>query len=78
MEFGTKSTNYVKGAWSSNAYSTNDNDLLFLYCAENNWCGLYIPEEEGDIQKSLTIRTELPKNNQRKGIHLIEDYDFDT
>jgi len=61
MEFATKTTNYTKGSWSSNAYSTNEVDLFFLYCVETGWCGLFIPEE-GEIQKSLTIRLELPKN----------------
>ena len=34
-----------------------------------------IPEEE--IGTQLTIRTELPKNNQRIGIRLAEDYCFE-
>lgn len=76
MEFATKTTNYVKGSWSSNHYSKNEVDLFFLYCLENDWCGLFIPENE-EIPTSLYIRTVPPKNNQKVGIRLMEDYSFD-
>ena len=76
MEFATKTTNYSKGNWKSNSYTHDEIDLFFLYCAENNWCGLYIPEDE-TIPQSLTVRLEPPKNNQRVGIRLAEDYSFE-
>lgn len=76
MEFATKTTNYSKGNWKSNSYTHDEIDLFFLYCAENNWCGLYIPED-GTIPQSLTIRLEPSKNNQRVGIRLAEDYTFE-
>ena len=60
MEFATKTTNYTKGHWKSTSYTTDKIDVFFLYCAENNWCGLYIPSE-GAITQSLTIRLEPPK-----------------
>ena len=75
MEFATKTTNYTKGSWSSNRYSTNEVDMFFLYCVENDWCGLFIPDEE--IPSTLYIRTAPPKNNQKVGIRLMEDYSFD-
>ena len=75
MEFATKTTNYTKGSWSSNHYSKNEVDIFFLYCLENEWCGLFIPEEE--IPTSLYIRTIPQKNNQKVGIRLMEDYSFD-
>ena len=75
MEFATKTTNYTKGSWSSNHYSKNEVDLFFLYCLENDWCGLFILKEE--IPTSLYIRTVPPKNNQKIGIRLMEDYSFD-
>ena len=75
MEFATKTTNYIKGSWSSNRYSTNEVDMFFLYCVENDWCGLFIPDEE--IPGTLYIRTVPPKNNQKVGIRLMEDYCFD-
>lgn len=77
MEFATKTTNYTKGNWKSTAYTIDEIDVFFLYCAENNWCGLYIPSEE-IIPQSLTIRLESPKNNQKVGIHLASDYSFDN
>ena len=77
MEFATKTTNYTKGNWKSTAYSNQEIDLFFLYCVENNWCGLYIPNEE-NIPQQFTIRLEPPKNNQKKGIHLANDYIFEN
>ena len=76
MEFATNTTNYTKGTWSSNHYSKNEVDLFFLYCLENDWCGLFIPDNE-DIPTTLFIRTMPPKNNQKVGIRLMEDYSFD-
>lgn len=76
MEFATKTTNYVKGQWQSNAYSKNEIDLFFLYCAENGWCGIYNPINDESVLQQLNIRVEPPKNNQRKGIRLAEDYEF--
>lgn len=76
MEFATKTTNYTKGTWSSNHYSKNEVDIFFLYCLENDWCGLFIPDNE-DIPITLFIRTIPPKNNQKVGIRLMEDYSFD-
>lgn len=75
MEFATKTTNYVKGSWSSNHYTKDEVDVFFLYCLENEWCGLFIPEDE--IPTSLYIRVVPPKNNQKIGIRLMEDYSFD-
>ena len=77
MEFATKTTNYVKGSWSSNSYSINDVDLFFLYCIENNWSGLFIPNSKDPIPQSISIRICPPKNNQTKGIRLAEDYCFE-
>ena len=76
MEFATKTTNYTKGTWSSNHYSKNEVDIFFLYCLENDWCGLFIPDNE-DIPTTLFIRTMPPKNNQKVGIRKMEDYSFD-
>ena len=75
MEFATKTTNYAKGSWSSNHYTKDYVDVFFLYCLENEWCGLFIPEDE--IPTSLYIRVVPPKNNQKIGIRLMEDYSFD-
>lgn len=75
MEFATKTTNYVKGHWKSVAYSINEIDLFFLYCLENNWCGLFIPKDT--IPQSLTIRLIPPKNGQKVGIRLANEYEFD-
>ena len=79
MEFATKTTNYTKGSWKSVAYSTREIDMFFLYCVENNWCGLYIIQESDEtIPQQLNIRIEPPKNNQKLGIRLADDYCFEA
>lgn len=79
MEFATKTTNYTKGTWKSVSYSGREVDMFFLYCVENNWCGLYIVKDVDEtIPQQLSIRLEPPKNNQKIGIRLAEDYAFDT
>lgn len=75
MEFATKTTNYTKGNWKSVSYTRDEIDLFFLYCVENNWCGLYIPEDT--IPQTVTIRIAPPKNNQKAGIRLAEDFSFE-
>ena len=75
MSFATKTTNYTKGKWKSKSYKIDDVDFFFLYCMENDWCGLYVPK--GKINTDITIRLEKPKNNQKKGIHLADDYSFE-
>lgn len=76
MEFALKTTNYTKGSWSSNGYNKEEIDLFFLYCVENDWCGLYIVDN--DIPKTIAIRLTPPKNNQVKGVNLAENFGFDT
>lgn len=77
MVFATKTTNYTKGSWENHNYTTDEVDIFFLYCVDNDWCGLYIPSIGEDIQKGISIRVEKPKNNQKVGIHMCEDYEFD-
>lgn len=74
MDFALKTTNYSKGEWVSMGYTTKEIDLFFLYCIENDWCGLYIVNE--DIPKNISIRLQPPKNNQVKGINLAENFEF--
>ena len=76
MVFSTKTTNYVKGNWSSNKYTKEEIDMFFLYCQENNWCGLYFGDEDGTFKQELTLRLIPSKNGQTKGIRFATDYEF--
>lgn len=80
MIFATKTTNYVQGNWKVNRYSTNDVDIFFLYCFDNDWCGLLIPEMEGFdlIPVNFYVRITPPLNNQKIGIHLAEEYSLES
>lgn len=75
MIFATKTTNYVKGNWKSVPYTLEEVDIFFLYCIENDWCGLYIPNKENPMSQ-IIIRVVPPRNNQKTGIHFAEDFSF--
>lgn len=74
MVFSTKTTNYSKGTWKATRYSINEVDIFYLYCVENNWSGLYLPNDE--ILTQLSIRLTLPKNGQKIGIKMEDDFEF--
>lgn len=75
MIFATKTTNYTKGNWKSNGYSSNEIDFFFLYCLENDWCGLYFGEPDGSFITELTIRT-IPSKKANPKARPMQDYDF--
>lgn len=77
MEFSTKTTNYEKGHWKSNRYSTEEIDLFFLYCLENDWSGLFIPDASVKMPSAISLRLTPTKNNQIKGINFAKDYEFE-
>ena len=76
MIFSTKTTNYVKGKYSSNAYSSDEVDMFYLYHLENDWRGLYITEKDKTIPTEMGMRFTPPKNGQIKGIKMAVDFEF--
>ncbi len=46
-------------------------DIYCVYCPDTDLCYYFNPDE---FDKSVSIRLELPKNNQKKGIHLAKDF----
>lgn len=54
----------------------NDVDYIAFYLASINQV-LLVPIEVIKDRKSITFRTELPKNGQQVGINLVEDYLLD-
>ena len=46
-------------------------DLLAIYCPETSEVYYVIPSH---FDRSVTLRIEQPKNNQKKGINLAKDY----
>ena len=58
-------------------YTKNEVDYFVLYNIERDEL-LLVPFEviEGKIE--ITIRYELPKNNQKIGIHMNSDFTFET
>mgnify|MGYP000876314770 FL=1 len=46
-------------------------DIYCIYCPQTDECYYLDPSDFG---KSVTLRVETPKNNQKKGINLASDY----
>ena len=57
-------------------YSKNEIDYFFIYCIENSYMGL-VPVTI-NAKTVLRIRISKPLNNQKKGIHIMEEFAFDT
>jgi hypothetical protein len=56
-------------------YKNNEIDFFFLYCIENGYKAL-VPV---NVIKStqFKLRFTKPKNNQKNGVYMAEDYSFD-
>lgn len=69
MVFSLSSSTSSKGKWKTTKYTRQDVDLFYLYCVENGWEGLYIPNEREYIRSSITIAAPSnEKGNQfRRG-----------
>lgn len=76
MIFSTKTTNYVKGKYSSNVYTSDEVDMFYLYHLENDWRGLYIVGKGETIPVEMKMRLTPPKNGQTKGIKMAVDFEF--
>ena len=76
MTFSTKTTNYVKGKHSSNAYTSDEVDMFYLYHNVNDWRGLYIVEKGETIPTEMGMRFLPPKNSQTKGVKMAVDFEF--
>lgn len=67
----------LKTSWSDKKgkhtiyYDKNEIDLFCVYCPDTDECYYFDPKT---VNNSITLRAEKPKNCQRKGIHLTEDY----
>ncbi len=75
MRFNICRTNGFTG--EHKRYADNEIDYFCLYCIENDYIAL-VPMEEISSSREFVIRTEKPKNNQLKGIHMADDYSIDN
>lgn len=46
-------------------------DVYCIYCPDTDECYYFNPTE---FNRSVTLRVEMPKNNQSKNINLVTDY----
>lgn len=76
MVFSTKTTNYTKGAYTSNAYTSDEVDIFYLYHQLNDWRGLYLVKNGQAIPVSMNMRLLPAKNGQVKGIRMASDFEF--
>ena len=61
--------------YNKERYQVNEVDYIFVYCIENNYMGL-VPIQDTKQSLTFNIRLSSPRNNQKKGIHLYSDYEF--
>ena len=72
MEFYLTRTNGF--TFVNTKYNEKEADYFFLYCIENNWCGLIKISE--DLPSIITIRIDYPKNNDLSRCRFANDYEF--
>ena len=53
------------------AVNKEEIDLYCIYCPDTDDCYFLDPKA---FDKSVTLRVEIPKNNQSKHIHFVSDY----
>lgn len=73
MEFQTNITNPFKKTYRT--YKKDEVDYFFLYCIENEWKGL-ISFEEYSHRKIITVRYNVPSNNNAIGVIFAEQIQF--
>lgn len=67
----------LKTTWSDKngrhvrLYDKNEIDIFCIYCPDTDECYYFDPKV---VDKTVTLRVELPKNNQSKGVRLVKDY----
>jgi len=52
-------------------YDKNEIDVMCVYCPDTDKCYYVNPQE---CNKTFNLRLSIPKNNQKNGIHLAENY----
>ena len=52
-------------------YDKNEIDIMCVYCPDTDECYYVNPQE---CNKTFNLRLSTPKNNQKNGIHLAENY----
>lgn len=71
MNFSTCITDPYK--LTRTKYTSEMIDVFALFCLENGYIGLIKVEDCGE---SLKLRTDAPKNGQKKNIKMGKDYEF--
>jgi hypothetical protein len=52
-------------------YDKNEIDVMCVYCPDTDKCYYVNPQE---CNKTFNLRLSTPKNNQKNGIHMAENY----
>lgn len=72
MIFSTGRTNPFK--MTNICYTESEVDYFFLYCIQNQWCGLI--KIKDFTTKALSIRINPPQNNNFNNCRMADDYEF--
>lgn len=65
MVFSLSSSTTSKGKWKSTKYTKQDVDAFYLYCVENGWEGLYIPNEREYVRTTITVAASHKENSTK-------------
>lgn len=60
-----------KNGTHTKEYNKSEIDLFCVYCPDTDTCYYFDPKI---VDKSISLRVELPKNNQSKKVNLAKDY----
>ncbi len=52
-------------------WNKNEIDIVCIFCPQTDLCYYFDPKK---FQRSFSLRVEVPKNNQKQGIHFANDF----
>lgn len=55
-------------------YENSEIDVICVYCPDTDKCYYMSVAEVSEMRSTFNLRVEIPKNNQRSGIRMADDY----
>ncbi|MEM6631868.1 MAG: group I intron-associated PD-(D/E)XK endonuclease [Bacteroidota bacterium] len=71
LEISFRQSYSTKNGVKTTSWNKKEIDLVCVYCPDTDCCYYFNPNQ---FNNTLTLRVEIPKNNQKQRIHFAEDY----
>ena len=71
LEIPFRQSYSTKHGVQTSAWKKTDIDIVCVYCPETDECYYFNPKK---FRKTLALRVEAPKNNQRSGVNFAADF----